>query len=114
MIVYTLAFEANNAIRARYINNEQVSELQFQPVKSLCSVYQDSYLSKYGFDLNEVEINYYKAHYTLWYHFLNNTEAEYCLIYENTVSFNVTLQEFEGLNEELSDDWEVFFPFDIN
>jgi phosphorylcholine metabolism protein LicD len=114
MIIYTLAIEANNAMHVCFNYKEQAAELQLQPDNSPCTVDQDNYLSQYGFDLNDVEINYYKAHYAIWHHFINQTEEDYCLICEKTVSFHVDREEFEDLSDQFTDDWEVFFPFDVN
>lgn len=112
MIIYTLTIEDNKAINVSFEYTENSTNLELAPDNSSCTVDQDDYLFRYGFEVNDLEINYYKWHYAIWQHFLNQPEEDFCLICEKAVSFNTGIENFSELQEDLPNDWEVFFPFD--
>jgi len=66
---------------------------------------------RYGFPLSNSEILNFVTHQKAWSLFLNTDEPK-CLILEDNVNTHIDLQEINSSIMELSDDWDLFFPYD--
>lgn len=70
------------------------------------------YRQKYGFDLSNSEICNFQSHQIAWQHFLES-DTEWCLVLESNVCINTSTDEIIDCIRELPDDWDLFFPYDI-
>lgn len=66
----------------------------------------------YGFQLVDSEIFEYVTHREIWRDFLNSNE-EYCLIVSSNVFLDVSYSELLNSVLSISNDFDVFFPYDV-
>jgi GR25 family glycosyltransferase involved in LPS biosynthesis len=66
----------------------------------------------YGFELSSNEILNFLTHRKIWEEFLTSKEP-YCMIVESNVRFNASIYDIQHSIEELYEDWDLFFPYDM-
>ncbi|WP_433862844.1 LicD family protein [Sphingobacterium thalpophilum] len=82
-------------------------------IPSCCirKINQQIFFEKYGVEITDYEIENYKAHFSIWNHFINSHTDGMCVIVEDGVKINVSLEEVQLEISQL-EDWDVFFPYD--
>lgn len=70
------------------------------------------YKETYGFNLSDGEISNFLFHREIWKRFLE-TGLPWCLIIESNVHLTLSDDELNPTVAELPDDWDLFFPFDL-
>lgn len=71
-----------------------------------------AYRDRYGIDLTDQEINFYRTNIDIWSTFLKESNEEYCMIIEKGIKLSKPIETIEKELESLPLHWEVFFPFD--
>ena len=72
----------------------------------------DFFYGTHGVRLTDYEIDNYKAHFSIWRHFNQFAEHDICMIVEEGVHLNATVEELESYFSDVDDSWDVFFPYD--
>lgn len=73
---------------------------------------EDYFYKRYGVRITDYEIENYKAHFSIWNHFLRFSSEELCMITEEGVKITVSIDKIKSEFSDDDDDWDIFFPYD--
>jgi len=115
MHIYIISIPVLSQIGNVRIDNQSeifVENIAFPAkINESISVDANYHKDRYGFPLSNSEILNFMAHHEAWKQFLH-TKEPWCLILESNVNIHIDSQTIQSSICELTEDWELFFPYD--
>ncbi|MFA7492256.1 MAG: LicD family protein [Proteiniphilum sp.] len=109
---HTLETTAAPITDIRDMTVHEIRHLYPNSIQNELSVDDSNYKRTYGFDLSRGEIANFLSHREVWKQFLE-TGMPWCLVIESNVHLALSADRIDRTIEELPDDWDIFFPFDL-
>lgn len=111
MLNYIISVDEKKQVSISALCKNEIEHIQLGDQEEPLFVDRKFLLSKYGVELSDFELQYFKANHAIWEHFMSRPE-EWCLIREDRVAIKTDEGTLFTAVEELPEDWDVFFPFD--
>ncbi|TYR30781.1 hypothetical protein FXV77_21835, partial [Sphingobacterium phlebotomi] len=72
----------------------------------------ENFVRTFGVDVSDVEKDWFIANVAAWAHFYKNSSEAFCLITEEGVELQTSLEEMDVALRATSTPWDVLFPYD--
>lgn len=90
----------------------EIEHISPDSINSKILIDDSIYKKMYGFNLSDGEIANFLSHRKAWEQFYQ-TGRTWCLIMESNIHLSLSLDQINSTMQELPDDWDLFFPFDL-